>query len=177
MELQIVENKINIDKITQITKKVNIAAILMVLLLLALGGVAMSVGFFQEQLNPWVDNMLIFMGVILVIWAVILFFLKNKKYVYKETGSAVKPSEYFVQREQMENVKMILSHAGFSLAKPVHFLENGNVCIKVLKSDDARFAAVQVFEYVSFSFLAATQLYCYTDVQAGDFIAFLERCK
>ena len=177
MESQVVENRINIDKITQVTKKVNVKALMMALLLLALGVAVMSVGLFREEINSWTNNILIFAGIILILWALILIFLKHKKYVYTATGSAVKSCDYYMQREQMETLKMLLSHAGFSLAKPIHFLENGNVCVKVLKSDDARFAAVQVFEYASFSFLAATQLYCYTDVQASDFIAFLERCK
>jgi hypothetical protein len=177
MESQVVENKINIDKVTQITKKVNVTAVSVALLLLALGVVAMSVGFFQEQLNSWVHNVLIFTGIILVIWAIIWILLKHKKYVYTSTGSTVKTCNYYIQREQMEAFKMLLAHAGFSLAKPILFQENGNVCIKVLKSNDARFAAAQMFEYVSFSFLAATQVYCYTDVQASDFIAFLDKSE
>jgi hypothetical protein len=177
MESQIVENKININKITQITKKINIQIGLITCLILLLGIVAMSVGFFQEHLSSLDCNMLIFTGIILLIWAITWFLLKNKKYVYTQTGSTVKVHDYYIQREQMEPLKILLSHAAFSLAKPVHFQENGNVCLKVLMSDDKRFAAIQMFEYVSFSFQSATPVYTYTDVQASDFIAFLDKCK
>jgi hypothetical protein len=114
---------------------------------------------------------------VLIIGAVTWFFLKQKKYVYSETGSTVNVSDYYIQREQMEPLKMLLSHAAFSLAKPVHFQENGNVCLKVLTSDDKRFAAIQLFEYVSFSFQSATSVYTYADVHASDFITFVEKCK
>jgi uncharacterized membrane protein len=177
MESQIVENKINIDKITQITKKVNIKIVFITFLLLLLGVAAIGIEVFREQSNAWTDNVLIFIGIVLIIWAVVWFFLKKKKYVYSETGSTVKPYNYYILREQMETIKMLLSQAAFSLAKPIRFQENGNVCIKVFTSVDKRFAAVQIFEYASFSFQAITDVYTYTDAQASDFIAFLDKCK
>jgi len=177
MDSQTVENKENIKEITQIVKKVNIAVVGITLALFLFGAVAMYIGFFRNELNTWTDNILIFTGTVLIIWAITWFLLKFKKTVYAETGSAVKSCDYYIQREQMETLKMLLSHTGFSLAKPIQFQENGNVCVKVFKSNDMRFAAVQMFEYVSFSFQVATQVYTYTDVQAHDFIAFLDKCK
>jgi hypothetical protein len=177
MESQKVENKINIDKITQITKKVNFEIVFITFLLLLLGVVAVCVGSLSEQLSTWIENMLIFTGTVWIIWAVTWFFLKNKKYVYFKTGSTMKASNYYILREQMENIKMFLSQSAFSSAKHVQFQEQGNVAIKVFISDDKRFAAVQIFEYASFSFQAITEVYTYADEQAYDFITFLEKCK
>lgn len=175
MEEKTSESKINLENIREI-KSVKNNGMIIVSVILIIAGIAAMVYGFAQQGSSAMNIALLTAGIVLLILGVVLAATKSKKVIYETTGSPAKVRTYYFNRSDLEHMRTLLEHSGFSLAKPIAFCPGGNVKMDVIVSGDNRFAAAQIFEYVPFEYHAATRPHAYNDVQAGDFISFLGRC-
>ncbi|MDR0364880.1 MAG: hypothetical protein LBH92_07695 [Bacteroidales bacterium] len=175
MEPQVNESRINIENIEHIKSVKNTGMIATAIVLMLIGAAAMAYGFAQQGTSTF-NTVSLIVGIAILILGVILVATKSKKIVYKATGSAAKIRAYYFNRSDLEHMRTLLDHSGFSLAKPIELSSNGNIKMDVIVSNDKHFIAAQIFEYIPFEYQAATKAHVYNDVQAGDFIAYLERC-
>lgn len=176
MEPEVSESRINIQSLPQVTEAKNNTVIFTSLAVVAIGIIALIIGATQKSLSSGISIALIVTGVIFVIAGGIMLAAKRKQLVYEVTGSPARSNSYYFNRSQLEHMKTLLAHGGFGIGNPIEISSNGNIKMDVVLSNDKRFAAVQIFEYVPFEYLPATKPYYFNEVQATDFANFLERC-
>ncbi|MDR1763478.1 MAG: hypothetical protein LBR64_05950 [Dysgonamonadaceae bacterium] len=108
----------------------------------------------------------------------LLPFIKSTQYVLKASGKAVEKSTYYFNKSDLNRLISLLSSKEFEGAKPLEIVDtHGNCFIEVVSSDDSRFAAVQIFEFVPFKYTPLNDLYRFEDETAEKFLAFLENSK
>ncbi|MDR1602977.1 MAG: hypothetical protein LBS42_11200 [Tannerella sp.] len=105
-------------------------------------------------------------------------FLKTKRYVLKESGSEVKKETIYFNKMQLPGLMNALSTQTFSGVKPIEIVSaQGGCYMDVVTAGDRQFAAVQLFEYVPFAFYPVNDMYQFRGKQAGDFLAYLDKCR
>jgi hypothetical protein len=108
----------------------------------------------------------------------LLPFLKTTQIVVKATGSPVKKESVYFSKNSFINLVKYLSEKEFTQAKPIEIMNiNGNCYMDVITSADGLFAAVQLFEYVPFTYQPVNNLYIFEGVVAEKFLSYLGKCK
>ncbi|MEN6618569.1 MAG: hypothetical protein ABFC28_03600 [Rikenellaceae bacterium] len=148
----------------QITRSTNYRAILTAAILVALGAGSM----FLPQVA---------LGIALIVIGIILFIVKFKRTVYEKTGSTIKSHYYFIQKEKLAQLESMLSEENFKDAMPVKFESDGNAKVELISSEDKQFLAVQLLEYVPFSYNPYTSILYFTDNKATELLSYFDKCK
>lgn len=147
----------------QIIKTTNLPAILTSLGLIVIG----TAGIFLSAV----------MGVTLMIVGIALFIIKNKRKVYEKTGSTVKSSFNYVHKDILAQLETMLTEENFRDAAIEKFEDNGNAKIEYTLSQDKQFAAVQLSEYIPFTYEPYTSIFYFTGDKAVEFAEYLDKCK
>lgn len=147
----------------QIIKTTNLPAILTSLGLIVIG----TAGIFLSAV----------MGVTLMIVGIALFIIKNKRKVYEKTGSTAKLNFNYVHKNILAQLETMLTEGNFRDAIIEKFEDNGNAKIEYILSQDKQFAAVQLSEYIPFTYEPYTSIFYFTGDKAVEFAEYLDKCK
>ncbi len=160
------DQKTNIKTITHpdINTSINYWAIVTSFLIFDLGVGSM---FFSQYL----------IGAILISLGLVILAVKYKRTIYEKTGSPVKFSSNFFEKASMVKFDKILSEESFKDAEPTKFDSEGNAKIEYISSEDNQFAAIQILEYVPFTYEPYSAVYFYSGDKAAELVGYLERCK
>jgi hypothetical protein len=105
-------------------------------------------------------------------------FWKTKCYILKETGKTVKKETIYFNKDQLQGLIKQLSEQVFSEAKPMEIaVSRGNCYMDIVFTEDNRFVAVQLFEYVPFAFQPVKELYLIKEQPASNFLSYIKICK
>ena len=88
---------------------------------------------------------------------------KRKKLVYAPTGSPITEGYLHFEKSQLEVMKTMLQSDSAENIEWTGFARNGNARLHYMVSEDARFAAVQLYEYIPYNFEVASEVYTYCD--------------
>ncbi len=145
---------------------------------LLLAGIFTLISFsLHENTIGAISSMLMVSGPILILAGSFLFFGKRKHNVYGATGSVVRKSSYFFNKEQINEISKILLEKSFPSAKPVYFAPDGNSKMDVLMSDDKEFAAVQLSEYIPHKYQSISQVKYFSNAEAKLLSDYLKLCE
>lgn len=160
------EQKPNIKTITHpdINKSINYWAIIISFLIFDFGVGSM---FFSQYI----------IGAILISLGLIILGVKYRRTIYEKTGSPIKFYSKFFEKANLVQIEKILSEGSFKDADPIKFDSDGNAKIEYIASEDKQFAAIQVLEYVPFTYEPYTSIYFYSGDKAVELVGYLERCK
>jgi len=160
------DQKPNIKTITHpdINTSVNYWAIVTSFLIFDLGVGSM---FFSQYI----------IGAILISLGLIILVVKYRRTIYEKTGSPIKFYSKFFEKANLVQIEKILSEESFKDANPIKFDNDGNAKIEYISSEDKQFAAIQVLEYVPFTYEPYTSIYFYSGDKAVELAGYLERCK
>ena len=140
-----------------IVKRISVSSVI-VSALLAIGGI----GAFVTSLR---------MG------ALFRLFWRSKEWVYTPTGSVTKEGSCFFDVCDLHVLTARLDKKTFGKDSDVQVKSNGNVRMDYLISHDKRFAAVQLFRFIPYTYEAASSVYYLTGQDALDFTRCLETNK
>jgi hypothetical protein len=160
---------------SQIVKKISFLNILIAILLVIAGIVTFYLSSGVEKEKSILAIFLFLMAVCLIAGGVIVFFTKWKYEVYEKTGSPIIHKTYFFGKKEIDMVKAVLDQEQFQSGKPIVFLPNSDAHLDVLFSKDNQFAAVQLKEYIPFTFQPVSSIYYFYQPAAGDFIEYVKR--
>lgn len=116
-------------------------------------------------------------GATIIVVGIILLIVKYKSAIYEKTGSPVKTYSHFIQKDKIDQLYTSLAEKNFQDAKPVKIETDGNAKIEYIMSDDKKFVAVQLLEYIPFAYEPYTPVYNFTDEKATEFANFIDKCK
>lgn len=162
-----------------IAKRTSVSGIIFssVMILVGLGALILS-NRSGEHATPLTIAMLL-VGTVLVIFGVLRLVWKNKEAVYLPTGSVTKEKSFFFDLKYLDTLKNCVTTGHFSLTEDAHCESSGNIRMDVIFSEDRRFAAVQLFQFVPYAYNPITSVVYYTNNEVDTLSSFLKKtgCK
>ena len=116
------------------------------------------------------------MGLMVLGTALILFW-KSKEIVYLPTGSVAKERSLFFDLKHIGKLTEMLESGKLDGEAGVKSESSGNVRLDVMISQDNKFAALQLFQFVPYTYTPVTSVCYFTGNEAAAVSAFLSRCK
>ena len=86
--------------------------------------------------------------------------------VYKSTGSEVRSGSLYMDTVELQNLKQMMVENSVSNSSRLAFKEGGNGRLDYLASKDGRFVAVQLLQFVPYTYEPITGIFYYTDNDA-----------
>lgn len=117
------------------------------------------------------------LGTAFFLLGIFRLFWKSKEVVYIPTGSVTKERSVFFDLKHMGKLKEMIEKGQLSTEDGVKSEGSGNVRLDVILSQDNKFAAVQLFQFVPYTYTPVTSVHYYTGNDAATISAFLAKCK
>ena len=114
---------------------------------------------------------------ILLIIALLLFFLKSKANVYKPSGSFVKTESFYLDKEELPFLQTLLEGKEQEEPGVIKFTSTGSARIDYIFSADKQFAAFQLFEFIPHKYEVYSKMISFTGAQAKKMISYIDKCK
>jgi hypothetical protein len=86
--------------------------------------------------------------------------------IYKPTGSEVRSDSLYMDSVELQSLKQMMAKNEFSTSSRLVFKEGGNGRLDYMVSKDGRFMAIQLLQFVPYTYEAVTGVYYYTDNDA-----------
>ena len=103
------------------------------------------------------------LGIVLLIFAIYRFFCKSSEVVYRPTESVVRSGSLFVDSAELQRVNQLVKKGDFTKLSSISCKDGGNGRIDYLMSKDGRFVAIQLFQFVPYTFEPISEKTYYTD--------------
>ena len=146
-------------------KTVNVQALVVALVIIA-AGVACFFLIGHDRFSASVDMLILLVGVALVVLGAVHAARKYNKVVYLPTNSAVAVAQFSM--DAMSKKRVIDSlEKGVLDADSVVLRHGGSLRLDILRSADGSFNAVQVFEFVPYTYSPITEVF-YIDGKNAD---------
>ena len=105
--------------------------------------------------------LLMVLGTAFFLLGIFRLFWKSKEVVYIPTGSITKERSVFFDLKHMGKLKEMIEKGQLSIEEGVKSEGSGNVRLDVILSQDNKFAAVQLFQFVPYTYTPVTSVNYY----------------
>lgn len=153
----------------QVSKRTCISSILLSSLLALGGGIAISVSLGMNRTSSTLNMIVLTSGAILLLVAMYRLFWRSREMVYAPTGSVISDGTCFLDICDLKRMEDMLEQGNFETTGKLPFKHSGTVRMDYMLSKDHRFAAVQLFKFIPYTYEPVSQVYYYTDVAASQF--------
>lgn len=117
------------------------------------------------------------LGTALCLTGIFRLFWKSKEVVYAPTGSVAKERTVFFDLKHKDALKDIITSGSFAGSSDIRGEASGNLRMDVIFSKDKKFAAVQLFQFVPYTYQPITSVRYFTNESAAAVYAFLMNGK
>ena len=118
---------------------------------------------------------LMVLGTGLFLMGIFRLFWKSKEVIYLPTKSVAKEHSIFFDLKHMDALRNLVNSGSFSAGSNIKSEASGNIRMDVILSADKKFAAVQLFQFIPYTYQPITSVQYFTDEQASAVIAFLAK--
>ncbi len=160
-----------------IVKRTSVSGLILSCIMVILGVFAFVSIFQLEDRSSSLSMALMVFGAALLIAGVVRLFWKSKHVVYLPTGSIAKEESLFFDLKDLNKLLEIVKSGSFTTDTVVKGDTSGNIRMDVILTEDTKFAAVQLFQFVPYTYNPVTSVCYYTDNEASELAAFLKKCK
>lgn len=149
-----------------LNKHINVYKVLLSSLI-ALGGVAALVfSSVLDMANDTLKMILLTAGIFLLLVALYRLFWQSYDMVYLPTGSVIRSGSLYMDSAELQRIRQMVEQNDFSGLTCINCKDGGNGRLDYLQSKDGRFVAVQLFQFVPYSYEPISERYYYTDDMA-----------
>ncbi|MEG1838059.1 MAG: hypothetical protein RR220_02085 [Bacteroidaceae bacterium] len=160
-----------------IVKRTSISSLIYSATMIVVGfGVFLSAFELQDP-SSTLSMTLMVIGTIFMLFGIFRLFWKSKEMVYLPTGSSAKESTFFFDTQVMNTLAESINSGKFAMDKPLKMLDSGNVRLDIVMSQDMKFAAAQLFQFVPYTYNPVTEVRYFTEEQAKSMADYLKVCK
>ena len=163
MTTQAIDATIFASSHPDIAKRTSVSGLIFSCIMLLAGVIAFVSTFEMEDRSSTISMGLMVLGTALFLIGVFRLFWKSKEIVYLPTGS-------------VELTDMVKS-GDFSMQSTAKGGTSGNLRLDVMLSEDRKFAAVQLFQFVPYTYNPVTSVRYFTNGEAASIAAFLTKTK
>lgn len=160
-----------------IAKRTNVGSMFISLAMLVVGFAAFFSAFQLDDQSSSLSMLLMVLGTALLLMGIFRVFWKSKEMVYLPTGSATKEHSLYFDTRHAGDISELLKAGKFPVDNVIKSAHSGNVRLDVLLSQDSRFAAVQLFQFVPYTYDPVTPVYYFIGEQASALSAYLQKSR
>lgn len=151
---------------TQLEKHLSVKSILVSSFVALVGVIGIILSCVLDESDSTLCMALLTIGIMLVLFALYRFFAKSSEFVYKATGSEVRQGTLYMDMVELQSLKQMMVENDFSKSTRFIFKEGGNGRLDYLASKDGRFVAIQLLQFVPYTYEPVTGVFYYTDNDA-----------
>ena len=160
-----------------IAKRISVSGVLISSVMLLIGILAFASTFELDDKSSTPSMALMVLGTGLFLIGVIRLFWKSKEVVYLPTKSVAKEHSVFFDLKHMDALKNLVNSGSFSADSKIKSEASGNIRMDVILSADKKFAAVQLYQFVPYTYQPITSVQYFTNEKASAIVAFLSKSK
>lgn len=160
-----------------IAKRISIAKLSVSCVMLLIGILLFATTFQLEDNSSTVSMALMVFGTALFLYGIFSLFWKSKEVIYVPTGSIVNERSIFFDLKHLDYLADQVNSATFHADSKVKSEVSGNLRMDVILSSDNKFAAVQLFQFVPYTYQPVTSVHYFIGEQAVSVADFLVKAK
>lgn len=160
-----------------IGKRTSISGVIFSSVMLLVGILAFGSTFELEDKSSAICMALMVFGTGLFLLGVFRLFWRSKEVVYLPTGSITKERSAFFDLKHMDTLIHIVNSGSFPADANLKSESSGNIRMDVMLSEDKKFAAVQLFQFVPYTYQPITSVQYFTNESASTVAAFLAKAS
>ena len=160
-----------------IAKRTSVSGLIFSGIMLLIGVLAFISTFEMEDRSSTLSMGLMVLGTGLFLIGIFRLFWKSKEVVYLPTGSIAKEQSVFFDLKYMDQLKEIVKLGTFSADTNLKGGTSGNLRMDIILSEDKKFAAVQLFQFVPYTYNPITSVQYFINGEASAVADFLSKCR
>lgn len=160
-----------------IEKRTSTSRLIFSAALLLAGILSFALVFEMHDSSSALSMLLMVLGAGLLLWGTFRLFWKSRELVYLPTGSVAKEFSLYFDLKNLEKLTEMLKSGSMVEETMLKSESSGNVRMDVVLSQDNKFAAVQLFQFVPYAYTAVTPIHYFTGSDAAMMTRFLAKCK
>lgn len=160
-----------------IAKRTNVSGFIFSIAMLLLGVFIFASVFEMNDASSTLSMALMVAGTAFILLGLYRLFWKSKEMVYLPTGSVTKERSIFFDLRHLGKLADMIENDRPDGEVEVKSCSCGNVRMDVMISQDNRFAAVQLFQFVPYAYVPVTSVHYFTGSHAAAVSVFLEKCR
>lgn len=177
MATQVIDATIFASTHPDIVKRTSVSGLIFSAVMLLLGILIFASTFEITDRSSTLSMLLMVLGTGFFLLGIFRLFWRSKEVVYTPTGSVTKERSVFFDLKHMGKLKEMIETGHLSVEDGIKSEGSGNVRMDVILSQDNKFAAVQLFQFVPYTYTPVTSVHYYTGNDATIVSAFLLKCK
>lgn len=159
-----------------IAKRTSVSGLIFSVLILLIGALAFVSTFELKDRSSTLSMGLMVLGTGMFLIGIFRLFWKSKEVVYLPTGSVAKERSIFFDLKYMDQLKEMVQSGKFPNDTKLRSDTSGNIRMDVILSEDKKFVAVQLFQFVPYSYTPITSVQYFTNGDASAMATFLLKC-
>lgn len=164
-----IENKLNKDIRKQ--TRLSISALVVIIVGIVIGGIALLF----DDLNSSIPSFLFTLSILLILGGVVKLLVSRTCYVYLPTQSRMKSATYYFDVRESDIIQDCLQMKRFDELARLERRHDNGVKVDILCAENGNFTAVQVSEYIPYTFEAITPVMYYSGEEARRLAVALKR--
>lgn len=156
-----------------VEKRIHASSILVSIVLLLIGLGLFSAMFLLDDTSSAYGMTFLVLGTSLVLYALYRLCWRSRQLVYLPSNSRVERASFYFDSGQMSALKGYVETRAVDPTANLHCVSSGNVRLDVLASLDRGFVAVQLFQFVPYTYAPVTSICEYRGEQGAGFYAQL----
>lgn len=164
-----IENVTNKEVVKK--SKISLVAIGLIVVAIVFGVIGMG----SADPNASWPSFLFTIAAMLLLGGIIKLFVSRSCWIFKPTNSKLKEMTLYFDVHESDALQTCIEMKRFEDLKQMKRKKDSGVRIEAMISGDQRFAAVQVAEYVPYSYEAVTPVVCYYGEDAKSFVNNLKQ--
>lgn len=160
-----------------IAKRTSVSRVLISSAMLLVAILAFVSTFELDDKSSTASMALMVLGTGLFLMGIFRLFWKSKEVIYLPTKSVAKEHSVFFDLKHIDTLKNFVNSGSFSADLKIKSEASGNIRMDVILSADKKFAAVQLFQFVPYTYLPITSVQYFTNEEASAVVAFLSKSK
>lgn len=177
MTTPVIDANIFVSSHPDIAKRTSVSGLIFSGLMLLIGVLAFISTFEMEDRSSTLSMGLMVLGSGLFLVGVFRLFWKSKEVVYLPTGSIAKEQSLFFDLKYMDQLKEIVKSGTYSADTNLKGETSGNLRMDIILSEDKKFVAVQLFQFVPYTYNPITSVQYFTNGEALAIADFLSKCR
>lgn len=157
-----------------IVKRTSVSSVILSVILCVVGSGAFIASLKMGDSSSTISILLMTGGTLLFLLAVFRLFWRSKEWVYIPTDSVAKEGSCFFDICDLQALSDTLEQRAFDIKKDVKGKTNGNIRMDYMISQDKKFAAVQLFRFIPYTYETASPVFYYTGNDASRFVHCLK---
>ena len=150
----------------QLYKKISSRQVFLAFIVALCGFVMISFSALLGKSNDTLSMVSLTIGVVMAIVSVYHFFAKRYETVYSPTGSVVQSGSLYMDTVELQHVRLLIEKNNFANAPRISFKDGGNGRLDYLVAKDGKFVAIQLFQFVPYTFEPISDKCYYTNEEA-----------